>query len=133
MSAHQEIIINGLYWSEISQKYFCTQIRLFRWKGSVYRQVWNELLLWLVLYYAINCVYRFVLSPEDKAVFEQAAADVDTGISFIPLPFVLGFYANVVVRRYWNMWDNLPRPDSLALRITSIIQGKVNLFFFSHL
>jgi hypothetical protein len=25
------------------------------------------------------------------------------------------------------MWDNLPRPDSLALRIASIIQGKVSI------
>jgi hypothetical protein len=60
-----------------------------------------------------------------RSIFESIVGDVEKGISFVPLSFVLGFYATVVVNRYWKMWDDLPRPDGLAARIASAVEGNV--------
>lgn len=38
----------------------------FRWRGSVYKLIWRELLAYLVLYYTINFVYRYTLNDEQK-------------------------------------------------------------------
>jgi hypothetical protein len=57
--------------------------------------------------------------------FEEIVVDFDRGISFVPLSFVLGFYVAVVVRRYWRMWETLPWPDPIAVRITTTISGQV--------
>jgi hypothetical protein len=38
----------------------------FRWRGSVYKLVWRELLTYLTLYYSINFVYRYALNDNQK-------------------------------------------------------------------
>lgn len=37
-----------------------------RWRGSVYKLVWRELLAYLGLYYTINFVYRYALNDDQK-------------------------------------------------------------------
>lgn len=37
-----------------------------RWRGSVYKLVWRELLAYLALYYTINVMYRYVLTDDQK-------------------------------------------------------------------
>ena len=38
---------------------------LVRWKGSIYKLVWRDLLIFVILYYFLSGLYRFVL-PEDS-------------------------------------------------------------------
>lgn len=43
-----------------------------RWKGSVYKLVWRELLVFLCIYFAINLLYRHGLNePHQRWVFER--------------------------------------------------------------
>ena len=39
---------------------------LLKWKGSIYKLVWQNLLLYLVLYYALSLTYRFGLNDPGK-------------------------------------------------------------------
>lgn len=40
-----------------------------------------------------------------------------------PLCFVLGFYVNIVIVRWWNQWNNIPWCDQLAHCIVAHIKG----------
>ncbi|EPB76376.1 Bestrophin [Ancylostoma ceylanicum] len=82
---------------------------LFRWKGSLWRSVWKELLIYLVLYYAIRLFYLigidYLFEDDDdrdkyRHKFEALCRMFDGYTRLIPLTFLLGFYvSNVVVRR----------------------------------
>lgn len=37
---------------------------LFRWRGSVWKSVTFELVIWLLLYFTIGIIYRKMLSPQ---------------------------------------------------------------------
>lgn len=37
-----------------------------RWRGSLYKLIWRELLAYLALYYTINVMYRYVLTEDQK-------------------------------------------------------------------
>nr|XP_053626501.1 bestrophin-3-like [Cherax quadricarinatus] len=43
---------------------------LFRWKGSIYKLVWPELLVYSLIYYIFNFVYRFSLNEDQKRVIK---------------------------------------------------------------
>ena len=39
---------------------------IHRWKGSIYKLLWPNLLVYMLLYYIIFIVYRFVLDEQEK-------------------------------------------------------------------
>ena len=39
---------------------------LFRWKASVYKSVWYNLLLYILLYSSLSITYRYFLSEEQR-------------------------------------------------------------------
>lgn len=39
---------------------------LHRWRGSVYKLVWMDLLAYTVIYYTLSLVYRVALTEEEK-------------------------------------------------------------------
>ena len=39
---------------------------LARWKGSIYKLVWRDLLVYVFVYSALSIIYRFVLVEEGK-------------------------------------------------------------------
>ncbi|KAG0717588.1 Bestrophin-3 [Chionoecetes opilio] len=96
---------------------------LFRWKGSVYKLVWPELLAYSCIYYVCNMVYRFALNEEQKRFFEKISIYCQYFSDLIPLSFVLGFYVSIVVQRWWDQYLSLPWPDSLALFVSTSIHG----------
>ncbi|KAG1672103.1 Bestrophin-2 [Nymphon striatum] len=86
---------------------------LFKWRGSVYKLVYRELLLFGIFYTALSIIYRFILSEAQKRLFELAVAYCATIVNFIPLSFVLGFYVTFVAARWWNQFLAIPWPDRL--------------------
>lgn len=44
-------------------------------------------------------------------------------VSSIPISFVLGFYVALVVKRWWEQYTSIPWPDSLAVLVSSLLQG----------
>uniref|UniRef100_A0A1B0AY46 Bestrophin homolog n=1 Tax=Glossina palpalis gambiensis TaxID=67801 RepID=A0A1B0AY46_9MUSC len=102
---------------------------LWKWRGSVYKLVWRELIAYLCLYYTINLVYRFALNEQQQKIFYKIRAYFGQQSESIPMSFVLGFYVNLVVKRWWEQYRLLPWPDTLALFISAAIpnsSGGVN-------
>jgi hypothetical protein len=55
------------YSASVSTARFFTLHRLmFRWRGSIWRLIWHELLAWFIMYGAISFTYRMLLNAEQK-------------------------------------------------------------------
>ncbi|CAD7083458.1 unnamed protein product [Hermetia illucens] len=98
---------------------------LRKWRGSVYKLVWRELVAYLGLYYTINLIYRFALNRQQQIIFEKIRQYCGSQIDSIPMSFVLGFYVSLVVKRWWEQYKLLPWPDTLALFISAAIPDSV--------
>uniref|UniRef100_A0A8C3XAJ0 Bestrophin homolog n=1 Tax=Cyanoderma ruficeps TaxID=181631 RepID=A0A8C3XAJ0_9PASS len=97
---------------------------LLRWKGSIYKLLYREFIVFATLYTAISVLYRFFLTGSQKRFFEKLSIYCDKYAEQIPVTFVLGFYVTLVVNRWWNQFVNLPWPDRLMLLISSCVQGR---------
>uniref|UniRef100_A0A915BQ29 Bestrophin homolog n=1 Tax=Parascaris univalens TaxID=6257 RepID=A0A915BQ29_PARUN len=104
---------------------------LLRWKGSIWRLVWKELLVFLCLYYAVRLFYKKVLpmlgdddSERYRRKFEQLALMFDEYTKLIPLTFLLGFYVSNVVSRWWRQFQSLPWPEDLLSVLCLVIPGR---------
>ena len=49
-------------------------------------------------------------------------------MEMIPITFLTGFYVTQVVGRYWDQFMSLPWPDKIALKVVSLIPGKVSKY-----
>eukprot|EP00095_Tigriopus_kingsejongensis_P010038 maker-scaffold231_size243715-snap-gene-1.38 protein:Tk10038 transcript:maker-scaffold231_size243715-snap-gene-1.38-mRNA-1 annotation:"Bestrophin-2 " len=96
---------------------------LFRWKGSIYRLVWRDLLVYVILYSLLSIVYRFCLDADLKTRFENISLYCSNFADLIPVTFVLGFYVSLVIQRWWSQFENLPWPDSASVWIATCIHG----------
>ncbi|XP_027749078.1 bestrophin-3 isoform X4 [Empidonax traillii] len=97
---------------------------LLRWKGSIYKLLYREFIVFATLYTAISVLYRFFLTGSQKRFFEKLSIYCDRYAEQIPVTFVLGFYVTLVVNRWWNQFVNLPWPDRLMFLISSCVQGR---------
>ncbi|KFP91950.1 Bestrophin-3, partial [Apaloderma vittatum] len=97
---------------------------LLKWKGSIYKLLYREFIVFATLYTAISVLYRFFLTGSQKRFFEKLSIYCDRYAEQIPVTFVLGFYVTLVVNRWWNQFVNLPWPDRLMFLISSCVQGR---------
>ncbi|KAK7070476.1 hypothetical protein SK128_017568 [Halocaridina rubra] len=97
---------------------------LLRWRGSLYKMVWQDMAVYLLVYYTISLVYRFVLSGDSKKTFENLVVSCARFRDLIPVSFVLGFYVSLVVDRWWGTYKSFPWPDNLAILVTTYIKGQ---------
>ncbi|XP_020514874.1 bestrophin-3 [Labrus bergylta] len=113
------------YSSKVANATFFSFHRLLlRWKGSIYKLLYREFILFVLLYTLLSVVYRLFLSDEQKRLFEKLSMYCDKYAEQIPVTFVLGFYVTLVVNRWWNQFVNLPWPDRLMFLISSCVHGK---------
>ncbi|XP_017529217.2 bestrophin-3 isoform X1 [Manis javanica] len=97
---------------------------LLKWRGSIYKLLYREFIVFAVLYTAISLVYRLLLTGAQKRYFEKLSIYCDRYAEQIPVTFVLGFYVTLVVNRWWNQFVNLPWPDRLMFLISSSVHGR---------
>ncbi|KAL7882994.1 hypothetical protein SRHO_G00006520 [Serrasalmus rhombeus] len=97
---------------------------LVRWRGSIYKLLYREFLVFALLYSILSGVFRWVLTDPQKRLFEKLSIYCDRYAEQIPVTFVLGFYVTLVVNRWWNQFQNLPWPDRLMFLISSCVQGR---------
>ncbi|CAH1966532.1 unnamed protein product [Acanthoscelides obtectus] len=95
-----------------------------RWRGSIYKLVWMDLILFLTIYYSLNITYRYILDESGKQVFESMVIYCKDYVNLIPLSFVLGFYVSVIMTRWWNQYTSIPHPDPLAVFVSATIHGQ---------
>ncbi|KAM7328189.1 bestrophin-3 isoform X3 [Alexandromys fortis] len=96
---------------------------LLKWRGSIYKLLYREFVVFALLYTAISLVYRLLLTGAQKRYFEKLSIYCDRYAEQIPVTFVLGFYVTLVVNRWWNQFVNLPWPDRLMFLISSSVHG----------
>ncbi|KHN87218.1 Uncharacterized protein Tcan_17052 [Toxocara canis] len=100
----------------------CVRI-LCRWKGSVWKSVSVELLIWTLAYLCISVLYRFGLNEDGQRSFERIADYCDKGVGNIPLTFILGFFVNIIVQRWTDAFKNMGYLENQAIHISSLILG----------
>jgi len=96
---------------------------LFKWKGSLYKLIYRELLLFISAYVLLSLIYRQVLTGTQKQLFEMVVIYFDAFLNLIPLSFVLGFYVSYVANRWWQQFLAIPWPDKLFHSIACYIEG----------
>ncbi|KAK4311042.1 hypothetical protein Pmani_017422 [Petrolisthes manimaculis] len=97
---------------------------LFRWRGSVYKLLWRDLLVYAVLYASLSCLYRFYLKDDHRKVFEEVVLHSMRYRDLIPVSFILGFYVTLVVGRWWASCHALPDNADVALLLATAMTGK---------
>ena len=58
-----------------------------------------------------------------RHLFESLKAYCSIQTSSMPMTFLLGFYVSLIVKRWWDQYNLLPWPDSLAIYIVGLVQG----------
>jgi hypothetical protein len=96
---------------------------LFKWKGSLYKLIYRELLLFISAYVFLSLIYRQVLTGTQKQLFEMVVIYFDAFLNLIPLSFVLGFYVSYVANRWWQQFLAIPWPDKLFHSVACYIEG----------
>ncbi|KAL0966988.1 hypothetical protein UPYG_G00303130 [Umbra pygmaea] len=96
---------------------------LFRWRGSIYKLLYKEFLLFCLLYSFFSIFYRFFLSERQQVLFEDVALYCDQFANFIPMSFVLGFYVTLAFNRWWGQYTSFPLPDNLMMVVSGNVHG----------
>ncbi|KAH8376469.1 bestrophin-4 [Drosophila serrata] len=97
---------------------------LIRWRASIYKIIWVDLLAFLLCFYVVAIIYRYALNPKDKAYFEEIVMYCHSYGNLIPLSFVLGFYVGIIVDRWWSQYITVPWPDPLAVYVSALVRGQ---------
>lgn len=96
---------------------------LLRWKGSIWKSVGFDLGIFLIIYYIINFIFRFVLNDEEKEFFRTIVVYCEKATVYIPLTFLLGFFVATIVGRWWDQFNCISWPDKFMTFITTFIKG----------
>lgn len=96
---------------------------LLLWRGSIYKLLYREVLLFLGAYLGLSMAYRFLLSEPQRRLFEKLVLYCDRSSELIPVAFVLGFYVAVVLERWWGQFRSVPAPDGLMLAVRCGVHG----------
>jgi len=99
---------------------------LSRWRSSIWKLLWKDLLAYTILYLLVQIIYKFALPEEHQVQFEHFVRYCNTQNAGLPLTFLLGFYVSLVVSRWWSQYCSLPWPDTIAtfLRAVKVKEGR---------
>ncbi|XP_041849110.1 bestrophin-4 [Melanotaenia boesemani] len=114
------------YSLEVANARFCGFSKLlFLWKGSIYKLLYKEFLLFCGVYFFFSVFYRFLLTSRQQDLFERIALYCDqfTNANFIPVLFVLGFYVTLAFNRWWGQYTSFPLPDNLMMVVSGNVHG----------
>ncbi|XP_073430175.1 bestrophin-1 [Dendrobates tinctorius] len=96
---------------------------LLRWRGSIYKLLYQEFLIFVGFYFIISVTYRLLLNEQQRIHFEKLALYCNNYAELIPVSFVLGFYVTLVVSRWWAQYESVPWLDRLMCLVSSNIHG----------
>jgi len=109
------------------QEMFCGQGEkrvMFRWRCSLWRLLWRELMAYTITFLLISMVYRYTLTQEHQMQLEKLIRWCRLQSSGLPITFLLGFYVSLVVKRWWEQYCKLPWPDTIAIYLKGLVVGK---------
>uniref|UniRef100_A0A0N5B1C9 Bestrophin homolog n=1 Tax=Syphacia muris TaxID=451379 RepID=A0A0N5B1C9_9BILA len=93
-----------------------------RWRGSIWKQVITELILFTTAFAVLTVIYRTnILSEESRRVWDNFSRLFDQRMNYIPLTFMLGFFVTVIVGRWNDIFKNIGWIDNSALYVAAFI------------
>ncbi|WAR05255.1 BEST3-like protein [Mya arenaria] len=114
-----------IYQYKVASASFLGFFRLLKaWRGSVYKLIYKETIVFCVMYAIISLVYRLALNATQRRLFEQLVAYCNIYTNLIPVSFVLGFYVSLIVGRWWTQFMNVPWPDRTLYIMGSYLVGR---------
>ncbi|KAI1706962.1 bestrophin, RFP-TM, chloride channel domain-containing protein [Ditylenchus destructor] len=102
---------------------------MLRWRGSIWKSVFNELLLWTLCYYIVFIIYRWFLPLNFQQTFVFVAHHIEkTTLDYVhtPLRLMLAFFVAFVVDRWKKMFCNVGFVDNAAFYIGTYVRGDDN-------
>lgn len=108
------------YSREVSNAKLALFLRLlWRWKGSIYRLILPEMIVYLILYYLLAVFYQFFLrnSETSRKIFQNVSIYCNRVTNDVPVTFVVGFFLVFIINRWWSIFQAIPWPDRAAFRI----------------
>ncbi|VDN54645.1 unnamed protein product [Dracunculus medinensis] len=99
---------------------------LLRWRGSIWKLVLTECLIFYFTYTIINIFCTFVLAPHTKERLIEFIKWLNPSNKysfFIPLEFMLGFFVTAILQRWSTALNNLAFIDRIAVAIAGYIHG----------
>ncbi|VDP20504.1 unnamed protein product, partial [Soboliphyme baturini] len=96
---------------------------LLRWKGSLWKSIWRDLLVFLTIYYVINFAYRYAFNEQQRSSFKVLVIYCEKATQYIPITFLLGFFVSTVVTRWWDQCSLIMWPDRFMCFVTTYIRG----------
>ncbi|KAG8247976.1 bestrophin-2-like [Homalodisca vitripennis] len=97
---------------------------MIRWRGSLYKLIWQDLLLYCILFVAINCMHTYLMPVYMQQFLNKLKGYLSSNITSFPVPFVLSFFVDQVAVKWWHQYQMIPSPDTLALYTNAAIPGK---------
>lgn len=99
------------------------KLLLTRWRGSVLKLIWRDLLIYLSLFSVLHVLYHWILDDNQKQVYEKLQQYCRQYEETIPISFVLGFFVTTVTHRWWDQFQVIPWPYSIAVYVSSTLHG----------
>lgn len=114
-----------LYYEQIATAKGLTLIKLLllKWRGSLMKLLWKDLIVFLSIYFLLQIIYHFALTPDQRVVFEAVVHYSESYQDLSTLSFILGFFVSKVFGRWWEQWEAVPFPTSLAVYVSSTLHG----------
>jgi len=115
------------YMQHVHTAKFGSFIRLLGlWRGSIFKGIGRNILVYLVLYTGISFAYQIILSRDEwfKQGFERVCLMIREHKDVLPLDFILGFYVTQVVSRWWCQFTSLYWVDTLAMDLAAFLPGQ---------
>ncbi|KAG5669821.1 hypothetical protein PVAND_000114 [Polypedilum vanderplanki] len=94
-----------------------------KWKGSLFKLIWKDLLMFISMFYILQGIYVFGISEENKKYFEGLVYYVKEDVDKIPISFLLGFFVTNVMTRWWSQFQSIPSPAKVAVYVSASIHG----------
>ena len=86
------------YTDQVATAKGLTLIKLFfRWKGSVIRLIWKDLLVYLAAYFILHFIYAYLFNEALQIYFENIVTYAKKYDDIKTLSFVLGFFVSIVM------------------------------------
>ncbi|VUZ46573.1 unnamed protein product [Hymenolepis diminuta] len=94
---------------------------LARWKGSLYKLVWVDLLGYLFIHYLIQLIYWVVLNTPQRTFFNEIVDYCEQVRGQVPVSFLLGFFVSGVIRRWFDTYMYIPWLNNISHHIASSV------------
>ena len=77
------------------------------WRASIWRVLWGEVLVWLVLYFTLSASYRELMDKEQRYSFLAWCNYCDSFSTYIstPISIAIGFFMSTAYSRWWETWN----------------------------